>query len=138
MHRLFGKELYASPSPNEQNIRILVFLEAFHQRLLTAREVLNNLMNRSTLIHKGRSADCHFSVGCLTYNPGTPMWCSERVSWAPCRKLIIYLVWRAVIHLNWNRFLSLNLFFLPTICLLPLPMEKEESSHAWPCDQLQK
>lgn len=58
----FGEELYALASPNEQSVRILVFLEAAHQRLLAARRALKNQMNRCTSMYKGGSADCHLLV----------------------------------------------------------------------------
>ena len=41
--------------PNEPSVRIAVFHEAAHQRLVAASDVvvLNNEMNRSTFIYKG-------------------------------------------------------------------------------------
>lgn len=109
-------ELYALASPNERSVRILVFLEAAHQRLLAARSVLNNQMNRCPSIYKGGSADCHFSVcnTTLGLQYGAQRGLAGAMWKVECFRFFLSCG-KAVICPHWSRCLSLNLFFLQCV-----------------------
>lgn len=112
-------------------------LQAVHQRLLTVRRVLNSQKNGSTFIYKGGVAVSHFLVYNLTCNPGTPVWFSERVRWAPWRRLIAS---DSLSHVEGSDLSSSEkiLFFFPTYNMSTTITSWGGAEFTWPCDPLQK